>query len=52
MKLLRVLQDRSYEVLGSSVTRTVDVRVVSATNRDLGEHGGARRSSARTCSTG
>jgi len=35
VKLLRVLQDRSYEVLGSSVTRTVDTRVVSATNRDL-----------------
>jgi two-component system NtrC family response regulator len=37
VKLLRVLQDRSYEVLGSSVPRTVEVRVVSATNRDLGE---------------
>jgi len=35
VKLLRVLQDRSYEVLGSSSTRTVDVRVVSATNRAL-----------------
>ena len=35
VKLLRVLQDRTYEVLGSSVTRTVDVRVVSATNRNL-----------------
>jgi two-component system NtrC family response regulator len=37
VKLLRVVQDRTYEVLGSSVTRTVDVRVISATNRDLAE---------------
>jgi two-component system NtrC family response regulator len=37
VKLLRVLQDRTYEVLGSSRTRTVDVRVVSATNRPLHE---------------
>jgi two-component system NtrC family response regulator len=37
VKLLRVLQDRTYEVLGSSVTRSVDVRVISATNRDLAE---------------
>ena len=37
VKLLRVLQDRTYEVLGSSITRTVDVRVVSATNRNLPE---------------
>jgi len=34
---LRVLQDRTYEVLGSSRTKTVDVRVVSATNRNLDE---------------
>ncbi|MET0300262.1 MAG: sigma-54 dependent transcriptional regulator [Flavitalea sp.] len=37
VKLLRVLQDRTFEVLGSSRTKTVDVRVVSATNRALQE---------------
>lgn len=37
VKLLRVLQDRTYEVLGSSRTRVVDVRVVCATNRNLHE---------------
>jgi two-component system NtrC family response regulator len=37
VKLLRVLQDRSFEVLGSSRPRTVDVRVLSATNRPLHE---------------
>ena len=37
VKLLRVLQDRSFEVLGSSRARTVDVRVLSATNRPLHE---------------
>jgi DNA-binding NtrC family response regulator len=42
VKLLRVLQDRTYEVLGSSASRTVDVRVVSATNRNLAEMVGAR----------
>jgi DNA-binding NtrC family response regulator len=35
VKLLRVLQDRTYEVLGSSKPRTVDVRVLSATNRNI-----------------
>ncbi|MCD4819935.1 MAG: sigma-54 dependent transcriptional regulator [Candidatus Cloacimonetes bacterium] len=35
VKLLRVLQDRSFEVLGSSRTKNVDVRVISATNRHL-----------------
>jgi DNA-binding NtrC family response regulator len=35
VKLLRVLQDRTYEVLGSSRTKTVDLRVVCATNKNL-----------------
>lgn len=37
VKLLRVLQDRTYEVLGSSKTKSVDVRVICATNRNLEE---------------
>jgi transcriptional regulator with PAS, ATPase and Fis domain len=34
-KLLRVLQDREFERLGGVKTLRVDVRIVSATNRDL-----------------
>ena len=34
-KLLRLLQEREYERLGENVTRTANVRVVAATNRDL-----------------
>ena len=37
VKMLRVLQDRTFEVLGSSQRREVDVRVVSATNRPLAD---------------
>ncbi len=34
-KLLRVLQDKSFERVGGSVTQQVDVRILAATNRDL-----------------
>ena len=35
VKLLRVLQEQTFEVLGDSRPRKVDIRIVSATNADL-----------------
>jgi DNA-binding NtrC family response regulator len=35
VKLLRVLEDGSFEPVGSTATQTTDVRVVAATHRDL-----------------
>lgn len=37
VKLLRVLQDKTYQVLGESASRRTDVRIICATNRDLKE---------------
>lgn len=43
VKLLRVLQEQTFEPLGSSKTKRVDFRVVCATNADLASMVAARR---------
>jgi NtrC-family two-component system response regulator AlgB len=37
-KLLRFLEEKEFERLGENKTRRADVRMVAATNRDLGDH--------------
>ncbi|HPI73468.1 MAG TPA: sigma-54 dependent transcriptional regulator [bacterium] len=36
-KLLRVIQSKEFELVGESVSRKVDVRIIAATNRNLDE---------------
>jgi two-component system response regulator PilR (NtrC family) len=43
MRLLRVLQERVYEPLGSVLPVKADVRIVAATNKNLAEEIGAHR---------
>ncbi len=37
VKLLRVLEDRQFEPVGSNKTKTVDTRIITASNRDLAD---------------
>src|SRR5205807_270815 len=42
-KLLRLLQERKYERVGETQTRSADVRIIAATNRDLKQDTAAGR---------
>ena len=48
-KLLRVLQEMTFERVGSSEPVQVDVRVIAATHQDLEAADSAGADSARTC---
>ncbi|GAB4227447.1 MAG: sigma 54-interacting transcriptional regulator [Acidobacteriota bacterium] len=42
-KILRLLQDKTYDRIGGTKTRRADIRIIAATNRDLKEQVAARR---------
>lgn len=42
-KILRLLQDRTYDRIGGTRTRTADIRIVAATNKELKEEVAAQR---------
>ena len=48
VKLLRVLSERTIERVGSNSTIKIDVRVITATNKNLAENGLKRETSAKT----
>ena len=52
VKLLRAIQESEFERVGGLKTIKVDVRLITATNRDLEAGDPARQRSARTCTTG
>ncbi len=51
VKLLRVIQEKTVRPIGEQREAPIDVRILSATHKNLARAGGAVRSFAKTCST-